>query len=154
MHGEEKALLLCDQERVKGGYLFTTSSPCVMCSKNAKEHQISKIFYIEPYPGISQSHVCNSGANDNRAQYVLFEGAIGRAYTQLYTPVMPYKDELKVRGIPEQMLTKNQKNPNIQPQSNASGNGGQIQSKGSNTNKKVVTSIMKKAFSNIKRNYK
>ena len=106
MHGEEKALLLCDQERVKGGYLFTTSSPCMMCSKNAKEHQIKKIYYIEPYPGISQSHVCNSGAEDNRAQYVLFEGAIGRAYTQLYTPVMSYKDELEVRGVPEGFLVK------------------------------------------------
>ena len=106
MHGEEKALLLCDQERVKGGYLFTTSSPCLMCSKNAKEHHISKIYYIEPYPGISQSHVCNSGTLDNRAQYVLFEGAIGRAYTQLYTPVMSYKDELEIRGMPKSFLSK------------------------------------------------
>ncbi len=98
MHGEEKALLQCDQQRVKGGYLFTTSSPCEMCAKNAKEHQISKIYYIEPYPGISQSHICSSG--DNRAQLILFEGAIGRAYTQLYTPILPYKDELSVRGFP------------------------------------------------------
>lgn len=98
MHGEEKALLQCDQQRVKGGYLFTTSSPCEMCAKNAKEHQISKIYYIEPYPGISQSHICNSG--DNRADLILFEGAIGRAYTQLYTPILPYKDELSVRGFP------------------------------------------------------
>ncbi len=104
MHGEEKALLVCDQEKVKGGYLFTTSSPCVMCSKSAKEHHIKKIYYIEPYPGISQSHVCNSGDPDNRAQYELFEGAIGRAYTQLYTPIMPYKDELEIRGVPEKFL--------------------------------------------------
>lgn len=99
MHGEEKALLQCDQQRVKGGYLFTTSSPCEMCAKNAKEHQISKIYYIEPYPGISQSHICSSG--DNRAELILFEGAIGRAYTQLYTPVLPYKDELTIRGFPQ-----------------------------------------------------
>lgn len=102
MHGEEKALLLCDQRRARGGYLFTTSSPCIMCAKNAKEHQIKKIYYIEPYPGISQSHVCNSGSPDNRAQYELFEGAIGRAYTQLYTPIIPYKDELEMRGVPAQ----------------------------------------------------
>lgn len=101
MHGEEKALLACDQQRVQGGYLFTTSSPCEMCAKNAKDHHIAKIYYIEPYPGISQSHICDSGDEDNRAQYVLFEGAIGRAYTQLYTPVMPYKDELKLRGLDE-----------------------------------------------------
>ena len=107
MHGEEKALLACDQQRVRGGYLFTTSSPCEMCAKNAKDHRISKIYYIEPYPGISQSHVCNSGEEKNRAQYVLFEGAIGRAYTQLYTSVMPYKDELKLRGIEELKKGKN-----------------------------------------------
>jgi len=101
MHGEEKALSNCDQQRVKGGFLFTTSSPCEMCAKNAKNHQIKKIYYIEPYPGISQKHCCNSGVEDNRAQYVLYEGAIGRAYTQLYTPILPYKDELYLRGFPE-----------------------------------------------------
>ena len=31
----------------------------------------------------------------------MFEGAIGRAYNQLYTPIMPYKDELKLRGFPD-----------------------------------------------------
>lgn len=101
MHGEEKALLACDQQRVIGGFLFTTSSPCEMCAKNAKEHQISKIYYIEPYPGISQKNICDSGKKGNRAEYVLFEGAIGRAYNQLYTPIMPYKDELKLRGFPD-----------------------------------------------------
>lgn len=106
MHGEEKALLLCDQQRVIGGFLFTTSSPCEMCAKNAKEHRISKIYYIEPYPGISQKHTCNSGESDNRAEYVLFEGAIGRAYTQLYTPILPYKDELELRGFPESFVRK------------------------------------------------
>lgn len=99
LHGEEKALLLCDQEAIKGGYLFTTSSPCELCSKNAKEHKIKAIYYIEPYPGISQDHICDSGDMDNRARYQLFEGAIGRAYTQLFTPLMPYKDELELRGI-------------------------------------------------------
>lgn len=101
MHGEEKALLICDQKAVQNGYLFTTSSPCELCAKNAKEHRIKVIYYIEPYPGISQSHICDSGDISNRAQYRLFEGAIGRAYTQLFTPVMPYKDELELRGINE-----------------------------------------------------
>jgi deoxycytidylate deaminase len=99
IHGEERALLTCDQDRIKDGYLFTTSSPCEMCAKNAKEHRIDTIYYIEPYPGISQTHICDSGDMDNRAKYQLFEGAIGRAYTQLYSPLMPLKDELKLRGI-------------------------------------------------------
>ena len=106
MHGEEKALLQGRTPKIKGGCLFTTSSPCEMCAKNAKEHQISKIYYIEPYPGISQRHVCNSGDPHNRAQYILFEGAIGRAYTQLYTPILPYKDELSLRGFPHKCERK------------------------------------------------
>ena len=106
MHGEEKALLQGRTPKIKGGCLFTTSSPCEMCAKNAKEHQISKIYYIEPYPGISQRHVCNSGDPNNRAQYILFEGAIGRAYTQLYTPILPYKDELSLRGFPHKCERK------------------------------------------------
>lgn len=101
MHGEEKALLTCDQQRIAGGFLFTTSSPCEMCAKNAKQHHIRKIYYIEPYPGISQKHCCSSGIESNRAEFVLFEGAIGRAYTQLYTPIIPYKDELSLRGFPK-----------------------------------------------------
>lgn len=101
MHGEEKALLYCNQELIKGGYLFTTSSPCELCSKNAKEHFIKIIYYIEPYPGISQSHICDSGDEENQAKYELFQGAIGRAYTQLFTPLMPYKDELALRGFPD-----------------------------------------------------
>lgn len=107
MHGEEKALLYCNQELIKGGYLFTTSSPCELCSKNAKEHFIKTIYYIEPYPGISQSHICDSGDEDNQAKYELFQGAIGRAYTQLFTPLMPYKDELALRGFPDDFTNEN-----------------------------------------------
>lgn len=80
----------------KKGYLFTTSSPCELCAKKAKD---CKIYYIEPYSGISQSHICDTGSRDNRAKYVLFEGAIGSAYYKLYTPVLSYKDELRLRGI-------------------------------------------------------
>lgn len=41
MHAEEKALATCG-EKCSDGYLFTTSSPCEMCSKNAKKHRIKK----------------------------------------------------------------------------------------------------------------
>lgn len=98
MHAEEKALSMVHGEE-RGGYLFTTSSPCEMCSKNAKNHMISKIYYIEPYPGISQAQYSNSGNVNNRAKHVLFTGAIGRAYTQMYTPIMPHKDVLEFLGV-------------------------------------------------------
>ena len=101
MHAEEKALALCG-EMCKEGYLFTTSSPCEMCSKNAKNHKIKKIYYIELYPGISESQYTISGDKNNIAEHILFTGAIGRAYTKMYTPFMPQKDILNMLGIYEQ----------------------------------------------------
>lgn len=98
MHAEEKALALCGRE-AEGGFLFTTSSPCEMCSKNAKNHKIKKIFYIEAYPGISQAQYTNSGDKNNRAELILFSGAVGRAYMQMYTPLLPHKDVLEYLGI-------------------------------------------------------
>lgn len=91
MHGEEKALAMCSSE-CEGGYLFTTSSPCEMCAKNAKNRKIKNIYYIEPYPALSENQYSNSGDINNRADHILFTGAVGRAYTQMYTPLMQYKD--------------------------------------------------------------
>ena len=97
MHAEEKALALCGRE-AEGGFLFTTSSPCEMCSKNAKNHKIKKIYYLEAYPGISQAQYTNSGDKNNRAELILFSGAVGRAYMQMYTPLLPHKDVLEYLG--------------------------------------------------------
>lgn len=77
---------------VKGGCLFTTASPCELCSKKACHTGISKIYYIDQYPGISYKHILNCGKDS--PEMIPFSGAIGRAYTQLYTQVLPYKDEL------------------------------------------------------------
>ena len=96
LHGEERALVSCDREKAKGGYLFTTSSPCELCAKKAKEAKISKIYYIEQYPGISRTHIIQYGNKNTRAVYDLFVGAVGIAYVKLYTPVIPYKDELAI----------------------------------------------------------
>lgn len=98
MHAEEKALSICG-ERCAGGCLFTTSSPCEMCSKNAKNHRIKKIYYIEVYPGISEAQYSRSGDSNNIAEHILFTGAIGRAYVQMYTPIMPQKDILSLLGV-------------------------------------------------------
>lgn len=111
MHAEEKALAVCGNS-CKDGYLFTTSSPCEMCSKNAKNHKIRKIYYIEPYPGISEAQYSSSGDPENIAEHVLFTGAIGRAYTQMYTPIMPYKDVLQLLGIND-LIKNNYKKPSV-----------------------------------------
>lgn len=94
LHGEERALASSDIARTKGGYLFTTSSPCELCAKRAKEAGISKIYYIQQYPGISQNHVISIGPKGTQAKYESFVGAVGLAYIKLYTPLIPYKDEL------------------------------------------------------------
>ena len=55
---------------------------------------IKTIYYIEPYAGLSFSHVLKIGAISTQPKLLLFSGAVGRAYTQLYTPLMPQKDEI------------------------------------------------------------
>ena len=100
LHAEENAFLQIVKyggAGIKGGYLFTTASPCELCSKKAYQLGIKKIFYIDPYPGIAESHILQSGAN--QPELILFHGAIGRAYNQLFEPILPYKDELKLMMV-------------------------------------------------------
>lgn len=111
IHGEQKAFYSCDKEKARGGCLFTTSSSCETCTMFANLHGIKKIYYIENYPGIAQNHVNASGEKEERAEFILFEGAIGVAYTKLYTPVIPMKDELQLRGI--ELLYENPYNKEI-----------------------------------------
>jgi len=95
LHAEENAFLQIVKYGgggIKGGFLFTTSSPCELCSKKAYQIGITKIYYIDPYPGIAKEHILNSGTK--RLELILFHGAIGRAYNQLFEPILPYKDEL------------------------------------------------------------
>lgn len=94
LHAEETAFLNLGQYSAKDGNLFTTSSPCELCAKKAMYLGIKKIYYIEPYAGLSFNHVLSIGPQRDRPEMLLFTGAVGRAYTQLYTPLMPQKDEL------------------------------------------------------------
>ena len=97
LHAEENAFLQIAKyggAGVKDGYLFTTASPCELCSKKAYQLGIKKIYYIDPYPGISLDHILNNGTR--RPELILFTGAIGRAFTQLYNPIISYKDELSL----------------------------------------------------------
>lgn len=95
LHAEENAFLQLTKyggTGIKNGILFSTASPCELCSKKAYQLGIRIIYYIDPYPGISQSHILSSG--ENPIEVRLFNGAIGSAYHQLYQTIMPYKDEL------------------------------------------------------------
>lgn len=97
LHAEENAFLQLAKyggEPIEGGILFSTASPCELCSKKAYQLGIKKVVYIDPYPGISKEHILGSGSNT--PELILFRGAIGRAYHRLYQPVMGYKDELQM----------------------------------------------------------
>ena len=98
LHAEENAFLQISKyggTPVKGGYLFTTASPCELCAKKAYQLGIQKIYYIDPYPGISSSHILKFGRKDN-PEMILFQGAIGSAYLDFYEQRIALKDELEL----------------------------------------------------------
>ncbi|MFT3793767.1 hypothetical protein [Flavobacterium sp.] len=97
LHAEESAFLQISKyggQGIQGGRLFTTASPCELCSKKAYQLGIKTIYYIDPYPGISQEQILKAGAAKPTMR--LFHGAIGNAYHWLYEPFMSYKDELSL----------------------------------------------------------
>ena len=98
LHAEENAFLQIVKyggEGIQGGKLFTSASSCVLCSKKAFQLGIRDIYYIDPYPDIANSHILSFGKDKSQCpQCHLFYGAIGRAYTCLYTQRIAIKDEL------------------------------------------------------------
>lgn len=103
LHAEENAFLQISKfggQGIQGGFLFCTASPCELCSKKAYQLGISDIYFIDPYPGISEQHILYSGSEVARPKMHLFFGAIGEAYIALYKPLLAYKDELElVSGV-------------------------------------------------------
>jgi deoxycytidylate deaminase/dephospho-CoA kinase len=99
LHAEENAFLQLSKYggvAIEGGILFSTASPCELCSKKAYQLGIKKIYYIDPYPGISLSHILGAGPKAMRPVLELFSGAVGQAFHRLYAPLLPYKDEAEV----------------------------------------------------------
>jgi dCMP deaminase len=98
LHAEENAFLQIAKDggqAIANGKLFTSASPCELCAKKAYQLGIKTVYYIDPYPGISKSHILDLGQRS--VEMKLFNGAIGRAYHKLYEPFMAYKDELNLR---------------------------------------------------------
>lgn len=100
LHAEENAMMQITKNGgngLKGGNLFTTASPCELCSKKAYQLGIKKIFFIDPYPGIATKHILKNGIREkDNPKLLMFQGAVGRAFHKLYEPFMAYKDELKI----------------------------------------------------------
>jgi deoxycytidylate deaminase len=100
LHAEENAFLQLAKlgnSGIAGGQLYTTASPCELCSKKAYQLGITEIIYVDPYPGISSTHILAVGMESSRPKLRLFGGAVGNAYHRLYEPVLPIKDEFKAR---------------------------------------------------------
>jgi len=100
LHAEENAFLQLAKHGNSGidhGFLYTTASPCELCSKKAFQLGIKEIVYVDPYPGISSSHILSSGEERARPILRLFGGAIGHAYHRLYDSILPVKDEYLAR---------------------------------------------------------
>lgn len=103
LHAEEMALQNSSREQTEGGSLYTTSCSCELCAKKALYYGIRRIIYVEPYQGITEDHVLGFPDGENpeekQVKVELFTGACHRAYTQLYSPIFPLKDELEMRGV-------------------------------------------------------
>ncbi|SLM24546.1 Deoxycytidylate deaminase [Stenotrophomonas indicatrix] len=100
LHAEENAFLQLAKHGnsgIAGGNLYTTASPCELCSKKAFQLGIREVIYVDPYPGISLSHVLRSGPEEFRPKLRLFQGAVGHAYHRIYEPILPIKDEYSAR---------------------------------------------------------
>lgn len=98
IHAEENAFLQLAKYGsmgIEGGYLFTTASCCVLCAKKAYQLGIKKIIYIDAYPDISENHILKSGTKDSWPRMELYKGSIGKAYSSLYTALVPLKDEIE-----------------------------------------------------------
>ncbi|MGK2863551.1 MAG: hypothetical protein ACSLE0_16585, partial [Chitinophagaceae bacterium] len=66
LHAEENAMLQISKhggQELKNGLLYTTASPCELCAKKAFQLGITKIYFIDEYPGISKSHVLSGGSS-------------------------------------------------------------------------------------------
>jgi deoxycytidylate deaminase len=98
LHAEENAFLQIVKQGgqgIAGGKLYTTASPCELCAKKAFQLGIKNIYYIDPYPGISLTHILAAGHRDVRPSVELYQGAVGTAYHRLFDPILPFKDELR-----------------------------------------------------------
>lgn len=100
LHAEENAFIQVAKyggEGIQGGTLYTTASPCELCSKKAYQLGIKRVVYIDPYPGIARKQILLAGKVPPNLE--LFKGAIGSAYHRVYEPILAYKDELNaLRG--------------------------------------------------------
>jgi dCMP deaminase len=98
LHAEENAMLQAlsnaGKEGLEGSTIFTTDSPCTLCSKKAYHLGVKRIVYIEEYPGIASSQTLFTG--ERKVSLEQFQGITGSAYFRLFSSLMNEKDFLKI----------------------------------------------------------
>tara|TARA_B100002052_G_C15847301_1_gene583168 strand:- start:293 stop:1735 length:1443 start_codon:yes stop_codon:yes gene_type:complete len=111
LHAEENAMLQISKyggQGLKNGNLFTTASPCELCSKKAFQLGVKRIYYIDPYPGIATKHILKNTVDQSKKPVLcMFQGASGKAFHKLYDPFMSHKDELAIRTKIKAKTNKN-----------------------------------------------
>lgn len=115
LHAEENAMLQISKyggQPLNGGNLFTTASPCELCSKKAYQLGIKNIFYIDLYPGISQKQILEGGKTN--PEVFQFQGAIGRSYYKFYEPFISQKDETFLRSKIKPTVSEKEKASQLQ----------------------------------------
>ncbi len=98
LHAEENAMLQMVKyggQPLINGIIYVTASPCELCSKKLYQIGVRRIVFIDDYPGIAKNNITNNGLK--RPHLDRYQGAYGRTYYKLFQPLMPYKDELKIR---------------------------------------------------------
>lgn len=97
LHAEENSMLRLARsggQGLKGGKMYVTASPCVLCSKKAYQIGITEIIYLDPYTDIAPDLILTCGFEPPKLRP--FMGAIGETFYKLYKPFLPYKDELAI----------------------------------------------------------
>lgn len=98
LHAEENALLQVAKLggiSVEGGKIYTTASPCELCTKKIYQAGISEIVYIDAYPGTFADAFRKDGVR--RITFTQFEGVKSPGYFRLFKPDYPLKDAQKLR---------------------------------------------------------
>ncbi len=91
LHAEENAIRQEKEKSLKETTLYTTDSPCENCAKIICQSNISRIVYVEEYPGIARQQM-RSGKKE--IKWEQFEGVTGSGYCRLFNSFMPEKDML------------------------------------------------------------
>jgi len=90
VHAEERAIGRARGRDLNGATLYSTTFPCLNCSKLITDSGLRKIVYVEPYP--EQESV--RFLAQNGVETIPFEGVKARSFHKLFKP---YREQMELR---------------------------------------------------------